>query len=108
MDNYSQTEEEEIDIIPCFTPPETIEELYSKIPTEFLKTDEHPLFKMIEKAENSTNELVDAIESLNTLLRKCNENVNLFPQSTIDVSKIESLRAHLDAIYKSNGGAENV
>jgi hypothetical protein len=99
-DNYSQTEEEEIDVIPRFTPSETIEKLYSKIPTEFLKTDERPLFKMIEKAENSTNELVDAIESLNALLRKCNENVNVFPQSTIGVSKIESLRAHLDGIYK--------
>ena len=98
--HFSEEEDVRSGGLPNASVPETIEELYSKIPTEFMKTDDHPLFEMIEKAENSTNELADAIDSLNVLLRNCNQSVNIFPQSTIDLANIESLRAHLDSIYQ--------
>lgn len=97
-----EEEDEDSGCLPNAAVPETIEELYSKIPNEFMKADDHPLFDMIEKAESSTNDLADALDSLNVLLKKCNESVNIFPQASIDLAGIEPLRARLDAVYQNH------
>ena len=85
--------------IPQMGKPETVEELFSKIPINLMETDDHPLCKLVEKADDSIYQLSDALDEMTLVLQNFVTKVDIFPQASIDNPKIEETRAHFDGIY---------
>ena len=100
QNSNNSTEEEEYEENDIYKMPihESLDEIFSKIPVDIMKTDEHPICFLVGKASDAFDDLDDALEDLTNILRDGVNKVDTFPLSNIDHTKIETIRAHEEGV----------
>ena len=78
--------------------PKTTAEMFAEIPLDLMKTDDHPLCKLVDKADESFYDLMDSLDELSAFFRNTNENLNLFPHTNLMNTENQLSRAHFDGV----------
>ena len=95
--NEKQEEEIQFDISRIKF-PKTTSEMFGEIPLDLMKTDDHPICRLVNKAETSNSHLFGLLDEISDFFRKSND-IDLFPQKKILNSSQQITQSHFDGVF---------